>query len=103
MKTNGKKTKPVPILLPRASRNFPNVKKRNKQTKLLALLRILWPKLRSIEWRIKLCPLAGRELVGRESSPFGLDEDFIEDPADPDKRIHKKMKKNEIRKQSHSG
>ena len=38
--------------------------------------------------------------MGRESSPFGLDEDFIEDPADPDKRIHKKMKKNEIRKQS---
>ena len=59
----------------------------------MALLRILWPKLRSIEWRMKLCPLAGRELVGRESSPFGLDEDFIEDPADPEKSIDKKMKK----------
>ena len=31
--------------------------------------------------------------MGRESSPFGLDEDFIEDPADPDKSIDKKMKK----------
>ena len=60
----------------------------------MALLRILWPKLRSIEWRIKLCPLAGRELVGLESSPFGLDEDFIEDPADPEKSIEKKILKN---------
>ena len=31
--------------------------------------------------------------MGRESSPFGLDEDFIEDPADPNKSIDKKMKK----------
>ena len=38
--------------------------------------------------------------MGRESSPFGLDEDFIEDPADPEKSIDKKMKKNEIRRQS---
>ena len=31
--------------------------------------------------------------MGRESSPFGLDEDFIEDPADPEKSIDKKMLK----------
>ena len=37
--------------------------------------------------------------MGRESSPFGLDEDFIEDPADPEKSIDKKKLRNQIKKQ----
>ena len=45
----------------------------------------------------KFCPLAGRELVGQESSPFGLDEDFIEDPAEPEKNIDKKNLKIKLR------